>query len=162
MYNHASRGTYTAVQSMPPPPPPPNTRAISMAGNASVITVGHPGSSSSSIIYSTYSATSDSTIADENHTNLSSNHSSRTEPVESSQAASDGLPLRLGNETRLPGNSSNGGLVNETMFDAIASMDHPEREYDSHWDSTAQVDTVMTGAVGAVVGVNGDGIFDII
>jgi hypothetical protein len=58
-YNSATRGNYAAFQSMPPLPPPPNTRAISMAGNASVITLG---SSSSSILYSTYSSTSDSTV----------------------------------------------------------------------------------------------------
>lgn len=66
MYNHASRGNHAAVQSVPPPPLQPNTRsAISMAGNAPVIS----SSFSSSILYSTYSSTSESTIADENHTN---------------------------------------------------------------------------------------------
>jgi hypothetical protein len=93
---------------------------------------------------------------------ISSDHSFRTEPAESSQAASDRLPLRLSNETRLSGNSNNERLVNENIFAEIASMEHPEREYVSHWDPTAQVDTVMTGAVGAVVGDHGDGIFDII
>ncbi|GFF73299.1 hypothetical protein IFM53868_01035 [Aspergillus udagawae] len=158
-YNHASRGNYTVVQSMPPPPPPPNTRAISMAGNASVITVG---SSSSSILYSTYSSTSDSTIADENHANPSGDHSFRAEPAGCSQAASDGLPLRLSNETSLPANSNNGELVNDNILAEIASVDHPGREYVAHWDSTAQVDTVMTGAVGAVVEDHGDGVYDII
>ncbi|XBQ93797.1 hypothetical protein V6000_009252 [Aspergillus fumigatus] len=62
MYNHASRGNHAAVQSVPPPPLQPNTRAISMAGNAPVIS----SSFSSSILYSTYSSTSESTIADEN------------------------------------------------------------------------------------------------
>ncbi|KAK9549160.1 hypothetical protein V6Z88_008263 [Aspergillus fumigatus] len=50
MYNHASRGNHAAVQSVPPPPLQPNTRsAISMAGNAPVIS----SSFSSSILYST-------------------------------------------------------------------------------------------------------------
>jgi hypothetical protein len=61
----------------------------------------------------------------------------------------------------LAGNSNNEGLVNENIFAEIASMEHPEGEL-SHWDSTALVDTVMTGAVGVVVGDHGDGIFDII
>ncbi|GIJ90697.1 hypothetical protein Asppvi_009658 [Aspergillus pseudoviridinutans] len=130
-----------------------------MAGNASVITVG---SSSPSVLYSTYSSTSDSTLADENHTNPSGDRSFMSETAGSSQASSNGLPLRLSNETRLPADSNNGGLVNENMLAEIASMDHPEREYVSQWNSPAQVDTVMTGALGAVVGDHGDGIFDII
>jgi hypothetical protein len=74
---------------------------------------------------------------------------------------SDGLSLGLSNETRSPGNSDNGGLVNENILTEIASMEHHESGY-VHWDSAAQVDTMMTGAVGAVVGDHGDGIFDLI
>lgn len=95
---------------------------------------------------------------------ISGNHSFKSDPAESSQAPSDRLTLRLSNEAR-PGNSDNGGLVNENILAEIASMEHPETGYVSHWESTAQVDTVMTGAVGAVgavVGDHGDGIFDLI
>ncbi|RLM00750.1 hypothetical protein CFD26_108679 [Aspergillus turcosus] len=126
------------------------------------------------------SSTSSSTTADENLTTprsarrlflcllhkliwkfISGNQSFRSDPAESSQAPSNGLTLRLSNEAR-PGNSNNGGLVNENILAEIASMEHPETGYVSHWESTAQVDTVMTGAVGAVVGDHGDGIFDLI